>query len=278
MTQLALALWIISATLLFVPLDGVVRLARRALPWRRRASAVDHSVAAPVMALPAVAVGSAPTGGPFDVPLPQPGVQVGHGTDEESEGVEGQREEPERELDRRAVEAASKPSAPVWLRFAKFCGSLAIFVIFIASSLYIVPRALVFILDTEHPMASITSQSMYPTLKRGELVLIEGVDDLKDLRVGDIVAFESDDSGFAIHRIVSIQGETIITKGDANDLQDPPITFDRVIGRALTIGGRLAKVPYLGNLPILFHQTSDEEQDAAPIYEGEPEAHAAGSD
>jgi signal peptidase I len=123
-------------------------------------------------------------------------------------------------------------------------------------------------------MAAITSQSMYPALKRGDLVLIQGVDKAADLNEGDIIAFEND-SGFAIHRIVAIDGETITTKGDANFDEDDPITFDKVIGRALTVRGRLARIPYLGNVPLVFGRTSDGnagEAQSPPIFEGESDA------
>ncbi|MCH8158007.1 MAG: hypothetical protein IID18_09730, partial [Nitrospinae bacterium] len=95
---------------------------------------------------------------------------------------------------------------------------------------------------------------------------LEGIDEAADLRVGDILAFESD-HGFAIHRIVEIDGDTITTKGDANRSEDEPISFDHVIGRALTIRGRLAKIPYLGNIPLIFKQTAEEDGSEALALE-----------
>ena len=42
-------------------------------------------------------------------------------------------------------------------------------------------------LDAPYPMASITSGSMWPVLKEGDLILIKGVKSKEELSVGDIV-------------------------------------------------------------------------------------------
>jgi signal peptidase I len=136
------------------------------------------------------------------------------------------------------------------------------------------PRIMSWALGTQYPMAAVTSSSMWPTLKKGDLVILKGVDKPEDLRVGDIIGFELDDGGFAIHRIIGIEGDRITTKGDANSESDPAISFERVIGRMPKIGGRLVKVPYLGNLGILLgplfgSKTSDGGTLGQPVYEGE---------
>ena len=38
------------------------------------------------------------------------------------------------------------------------------------------PKALCYVLKTEYPVASITSGSMWPALKKGDIVLMEGVE------------------------------------------------------------------------------------------------------
>jgi signal peptidase I len=137
------------------------------------------------------------------------------------------------------------------------------------------PSILSRVLDTPYPMAAVTSSSMWPTLKKGDLVFLKGVDKPEELEVGDIIGFELDDGGFAIHRIIEIEGDRITTKGDGNQTADPVISFDRVIGYVPKIGGRLAKVPYLGNLglllgPIFGGKTSDDGTLGKPVFEGEP--------
>jgi signal peptidase I len=153
---------------------------------------------------------------------------------------------------------------------------IGIIVLAIVFTPYILSRAL----DTQYPMAAVTSSSMWPTLKKGDLIFLKGVDKPEDLKVGDIIGFELDDGGFAIHRIVDIDGDAITTKGDANSEADPSISFDRVIGRMPKIGGRLVKVPYLGNLGILLgplfgSETSDGGTLGEPVFEGQQsEEHA----
>lgn len=152
--------------------------------------------------------------------------------------------------------------------------SWAIYIGIIVLVIAFTPRIMSWALDTQYPMAAVTSSSMWPTLKKGDLVILRGVDKAEDLRVGDIIGFELDDGGFAIHRIVGIEGDRITTKGDANREADPAISFERVIGRMPKIGGRLVKVPYLGNLGILLGplfggKTSDHGTLGEPVYEGE---------
>ena len=151
--------------------------------------------------------------------------------------------------------------------------SWAIYIGIIVLAIVFTPRILSWALDTPYPMAAVTSSSMWPTLKEGDIVLLKGVDKPEDLEVGNIIGFELDDGGFAIHRIVRIEGERITTKGDANREEDPVISFDRVIGYVPKLGGRLAKIPYLGNLSILLgplfgSKTSDIGTLAQPVFDG----------
>jgi signal peptidase I len=152
--------------------------------------------------------------------------------------------------------------------------SWAIYIGIIILIIVFTPRILSWALGTQYPMAAVTSSSMWPTLKKGDLVFLKGVDKPEDLRVGDIIGFELDDGGFAIHRVFDIDGDRITTKGDANGEPDPPISFDQVIGRMPKIGGWLVKVPYLGNLdiligPIFGGKTSDGGTLSQPVFEGQ---------
>ncbi|MCH8346291.1 MAG: signal peptidase I, partial [Chloroflexi bacterium] len=151
-----------------------------------------------------------------------------------------------------AEEAAAEPQAPSGLR-RRLRGPLGwlIYLGIIVAAIILGPTVLGWALDTDHPMATISSGSMWPALKEGDVVLLRGVDSVDDVKVGDIVAFRHE-GGLAIHRIVSIEGEQITTKGDANTREDEPIAFDDVIGRAVEVGGRLARVPYLGHLAELL--------------------------
>ncbi len=110
------------------------------------------------------------------------------------------------------------------------------------------PKVLVYVLGTEYPIASITSGSMWPELKKGDLVLIKYVDQ-KNLAVGDIIVFQKD-SGFTIHRIIELNEHTITTKGDANIIADSPVSYSAIIGRTVDWKNKPVRIPNLGRLTI----------------------------
>jgi signal peptidase I len=175
-----------------------------------------------------------------------------------------------------AEEALEEPTTSrrsSWRRLRGMAG-WAIYIGIIVLAIVLTPDILSRALGAQYPMAAVTSSSMWPTLKKGDLIFLQGVDKPEDLKVGDIIGFKLDDGGFAIHRIVRIDGDVITTKGDANQEEDPVLYFDQVIGRMPKIGGRLVKVPYLGNLgivlgPLFGSKTSDDGTWGQPASEGE---------
>lgn len=86
--------------------------------------------------------------------------------------------------------------------------------------------------------AVVLSGSMEPTLSVNDLVIIQAAE---DYAVGDIIVYQSGNS-LVIHRIVAIDGENIIARGDANNVDDAPIP-------AIYIKGRLVcAIPFVGLL------------------------------
>ena len=66
-------------------------------------------------------------------------------------------------------------------------------------------------------IAEVLSDSMYPTIKTGDVVIIVPQD---EYQVGDIVAFQ-DDNMVVTHRIVGVhENGDFITQGDANNTED----------------------------------------------------------
>jgi signal peptidase I len=163
-------------------------------------------------------------------------------------------------------------------RLGRALAYLALYGAFVLGAVYYTPTFLSRALDTPYPMAAVTSSSMWPTLHKGDLVVLKGVHGLDDLSVGDIIAFRHED-GFAIHRIAKIEGDRITTKGDANSIEDPAIGIQDVVGRVFKLGGNLVRVPYVGNLPLLLHRTSEAApSEAPPAFEGQtPDPGAAGN-
>ena len=81
----------------------------------------------------------------------------------------------------------------------------------------------------------ISSGSMEPNLPVGSLIFVREVA-ADEINLNDIVTFFSSDGHDVItHRVIDVlidQGEyTLITRGDANNTDDPPLNYDRVIGR-----------------------------------------------
>ena len=74
--------------------------------------------------------------------------------------------------------------------------------------------------------AVVMSGSMEPALRVDDLVVIHA---REEYRVGDIIVFQSGNERI-IHRIVAIDGETVQTKGDANNVPDAPVTLSEVKG------------------------------------------------
>jgi signal peptidase len=67
---------------------------------------------------------------------------------------------------------------------------------------------------------TVLSGSMRPTMSPGDLAITQGVP-VSSLRVGDVVVFTPpNETQAVIHRITSLKGDVITTKGDANRVGD----------------------------------------------------------
>ena len=86
--------------------------------------------------------------------------------------------------------------------------------------------------------AVVLSGSMEPEFSEGDLIVVTQADTYK---VNDIVVFQ-DGKSLVVHRIISIDGETITTQGDANQTADEPIMVSAVKGKVLFW------IPYLGKV------------------------------
>ena len=87
--------------------------------------------------------------------------------------------------------------------------------------------------------------SMRPTFRYGHLLYVRP--DARDLVVGDVVVFaNSAGDGYIVHRIVSITDAGLVTRGDNNLLDDPPVTAEYVIGRVEMVEDQMRFKPVLG--------------------------------
>ncbi len=75
----------------------------------------------------------------------------------------------------------------------------------------------------------VISGSMEPTIHIGDLIVIDTKQE--SYQAGDIITFYDVDGSFVTHRIISINEETMITKGDNNNTSDEPISVDKIVGK-----------------------------------------------
>ena len=75
----------------------------------------------------------------------------------------------------------------------------------------------------------VASGSMDPYLKINNLILVKASNNYKK---NDVITYQSG-SSYVTHRIIKINDNEVITKGDANNTQDDPITKDKIVGKLI---------------------------------------------
>lgn len=75
----------------------------------------------------------------------------------------------------------------------------------------------------------VLSGSMEPEFSKGDLIIVGEADSYQER---DIVVFQ-DGASLVVHRIIEIDGEKIITQGDANNVPDEPIELSAIKGKVL---------------------------------------------
>jgi signal peptidase len=75
--------------------------------------------------------------------------------------------------------------------------------------------------------AVVLSGSMEPELSVGDLILVTAQ---PDYAVGDVVVY-LDGRTAVVHRIIQMDGDTVITQGDANNVPDGEITREQIKGK-----------------------------------------------
>ena len=128
-----------------------------------------------------------------------------------------------------------------------------VYLVILGGLIFGTPYALSYTLKSEHPMAAITSGSMWPQLKKGDLVFIQGIESTDEIEIGDIVVYQIQ-QGFTIHRVVEFRNGRVITKGDANNTEDSPVQYSDIIGETVEWREKPLKIPKLGYVSILLNQ------------------------
>lgn len=90
---------------------------------------------------------------------------------------------------------------------------------------------------------------MAPTINMGDMVVVGPLDNPfgKRVEAGNVVTYERD-SELITHRLLSVDGESLVTKGDAVEDPDPwRVTLSNVRGVYLF------RIPYVGYLSNFVH-------------------------
>ncbi|MEM2393653.1 MAG: signal peptidase I [Candidatus Bathyarchaeia archaeon] len=108
-------------------------------------------------------------------------------------------------------------------------------------------------LGTEYPALAVASGSMLPTLNIGDLIIVQKVSPAEvhaDPLTGDILVYKRGNE-LIVHRAVEIKRINDVywftTRGDNNYLNDPAWPETALVGKVV------ARIPYVGNLPLFFH-------------------------
>jgi signal peptidase len=82
-----------------------------------------------------------------------------------------------------------------------------------------------------------TNYSMNPTLWEKDLLEVVPYRQKEDIRIGDVIVFESPVDGTILaHRIIAIHEEGICTKGDNNRLRDPwLLSPEAIFGKVVAV-------------------------------------------
>ena len=77
----------------------------------------------------------------------------------------------------------------------------------------------------------VKSNSMYPTLQKGDFILIKRNNDYKK---GDIITYDYESNYLVTHRIIEKNNEGFITKGDNNNSEDNElIKLENIKGKVI---------------------------------------------
>lgn len=132
----------------------------------------------------------------------------------------------------------------------KICFSLFLLISMLYLFIIISPKIIKDFYPFGIKTAIVVTGSMEPTLKINDFVIMKKP---KEIKVNDIISFKQNNTtNEVLHRVIKINNNEIVTKGDANNIEDEPIDIDQVTGVYVK------KIKYLGDIiifvkkPIVF--------------------------
>lgn len=82
-----------------------------------------------------------------------------------------------------------------------------------------------------YTMFEVATGSMTGSIEIGDIVIVKLT---KEISENDIIVYEKQ-SQYITHRVIDINGNTILAKGDANNTEDEPILIDQVLGKVVKV-------------------------------------------
>jgi len=124
---------------------------------------------------------------------------------------------------------------------------------------------IVSLLSGQSYVAVVSGTSMEPILSTGDVVFILPVKSPSEISLGDVIVYKSQSGRYIIHRVINMvsAGDKayFVTKGDNNPIPDtfgygyPGVPFENVVGKVVSIGGSVLKIPYVGVISLLRAET-----------------------
>ena len=142
------------------------------------------------------------------------------------------------------------------LRRVKPTLKLITVIVILISVVYVSWLSARYFLATDYPLVYVASNSMYPTLRVGDLLFVKGVKP-EDIRVGDVGIFikPTGTGERIVHRVVSIKrvdGKVLITtKGDNNPSS---IYWERDFDSSYVVGKVFFWVRFIGFIPMILQE------------------------
>jgi len=130
------------------------------------------------------------------------------------------------------------------------------------------PAVLSSLTGSQAPMAVVKGESMLPVLREGDIVFTYKPSP-SEIRVGDVIVYKAYSNKLIIHRVVDVKIVNnkyyYVTKGDNNSGPDViyfdvvnnrplGISYERVVGKVLSINDIVVKIPYLGYISLWFQE------------------------
>lgn len=89
----------------------------------------------------------------------------------------------------------------------------------------------------------VVSDSMVPAFATGDVLIVSTLDK-EQVQEGDIVAYTAEwlENKTVTHRVKNVNGDKVITRGDANGAADPEFTKDKIVGKISAIIPKMGEV------------------------------------